>query len=476
MGTAPRGRSGRIPHDGADAGRQYGARSANRRPVGAGEGYWAAGTRDEHRPSNARRESRHENRRESRPVGSERSPFPCDDASRYTRDAYGSGARRTAARRRAAARRRRTPGAVPLAIAVVCVVALVGGIAFGASRLLSPADSPETQQSGAAVAPVASDAAAPTGAPTDAGDIVIGVNGSPDTYVLKGESYIEGGAHAASATSGVLTPNIVVSGEVDTSTPGDYRVTYRVEDSAGHVAEAVRTVHVVESMDTMKSGVPVLMYHYVYTAADVPANLNNNYILDTQLAEQLDYVKGNGFYYPSFAEVQAFLKGTHSLPAKSVVFTFDDGEEGFLKYGVPLFEERGIPVTSFMITSDAADAARKVVEYASPVLEFESHSSTMHQPGGTVGHGGRISAMTKDEIVADLQQSSGIVGSAQAFAYPFGDVTPDGQAAVAEAGMLCAFTTQNDWDYVGDDCTALARVRISSEYSLDSFVYLVSEL
>lgn len=119
-----------------------------------------------------------------------------------------------------------------------------------------------------------------------------------------------------------------------------------------------------------------------------------------------------------------------------------------------------------MICSDQTAAANKVAKYASPYVQFESHSISMHQPGGTIGHGGRISAMTKDEILNDLRDSAAIVGSGQAFAYPFGD---------SEAGLNCAFTTKNDWCYIGDDITALNRVRISGEYSIDSFIYLVNE-
>ena len=91
-----------------------------------------------------------------------------------------------------------------------------------------------------------------------------------------------------------------------------------------------------------------------------------------------------------------------------------------------------------------------------------------------MGHGGIISAMSRDEIAADLKHAQEIVGGTQAFAYPFGDVTDDGRAAVRDTGILCAFTTQNSWAHVGDDVTALPRVRISGEYSLDSFIALVN--
>ncbi len=376
---------------------------------------------------------------------------------------------------RLAKRRRRRNLAICGAIAAVAIVCIAGFAIAKAGEQTSPTQAESTATSGSQAADIAQDRQVQQTVQEDPGDIVIGVNGDEDTYVLKGESYIEGGAHAAAADSGVLTQDIQVSGDVDTSTAGDYLVTYTVQDSAGHIAKAQRNVHVVETMETMKTGVPVCMYHYVYSADDPPDETNGNWILDTQLEEHMQYLTENGFYYPSFPEVQAFIKGTHSLPAKSIVLTFDDGQEGMLDLGGKLAAKYKIPITSFMICDDQEDAKRKVVEYANPYLEFESHSISMHQAGGTVGHGGRISAMTESEIVADLQGAAAIVGSSQAFAYPFGDTTEDGQQAMNDAGVLCAFTTKNDWCYIGDDTTALNRVRISSEYSFESFVYLVNE-
>ena len=218
---------------------------------------------------------------------------------------------------------------------------------------------------------------------------------------------------------------------------------------------------------------PILMYHYVYDPANPPADLNGNFIASTAFEQQLSYLKENDFYFPSYPEVKAFIEGKHSLPAKSVVLTFDDGEMGFLNVGVPLLEKHQVPATSFVIASDA-DAAQKVIDHRSPYVAFESHSFGMHKPGGNVGHGGIISAMSRDEIAADLKHAQEIVGGTQAFAYPFGDVTDDGRAAVRDAGILCAFTTQNSWAHVGDDVTALPRVRISGDYSLDSFIALVN--
>lgn len=239
----------------------------------------------------------------------------------------------------------------------------------------------------------------------DPGNIVIGVNGSETTYVLKGEQYVEGGAHAIEPEDGVLTGNIVTTGTVDTNTPGDYTVQYTVHDSTGHEASATRTVKVVDTMDKQTGGIPVLMYHYVYDPANPPADVDANWI----------------------------------------------------------------PATSFVIGADG-EALNKMKTYATPYLEYESHSFDMHRAGGTVGHGGRISAMSHQEIVDDLKQSEQVTGSLQAFAYPFGDTTPDAIEAVRETGALAAFTTQYGWADVGADPMNLPRVRIQGTGSLDTFI------
>lgn len=398
----------------------------------------------------------------------QRRPHPRTQPAHASRTAparAGSTARAPRPTRRPARRRRRP--VAPLVVAGVVAACVIGAIAWGVTSLVGALSGggarPATDGR-----PVVSDAAA-----SGPGEIVIGVNGDEDTYVLVGEDYLEAGAHAAEPTDGVLNDKIEASGEVDTSKAGDYEVTYRVSDSAGHTAEATRTVHVVDEMPTMDGGVPILMYHYVYSADNPPESLDGNYLLDTKLEEQLAYLVENDFYFPSYPELQAFLQGTHSLPAKSVVLTFDDAEQGFLDVGIPILEKYQVPATSFVICSDE-NAAQKVVDYRSPYVSFQSHSFGLHQAGGTVGHGGLISALTKDEIVEDLEHAQQVVGATEAFAYPFGDVTADGQQAVREAGILCAFTTQNSWAHVGDDVTALPRVRISAEYELAGFASLVS--
>lgn len=73
---------------------------------------------------------------------------------------------------------------------------------------------------------------------------VITLNGDSDLTMFVGDSYTEQGATAKDATQGDLTADIKTTGSVDTSTAGDYKITYTVSDSAGNTGTATRTVHV----------------------------------------------------------------------------------------------------------------------------------------------------------------------------------------------------------------------------------------
>lgn len=305
--------------------------------------------------------------------------------------------------------------------------------------------------------------------------MVMNLNGSADTYVKQGQPYIESGCHVIDMNEGNLTSSVEVIGKVDTAAVGDYDILYNVKNGSGVYCIKKRTVHVVagDAMEWNTAGLPVCMYHYVATAETFPLGdpYVANYILDTDLESHLAYLKENKFYYPSYQELYAYANGEIDLPAKSIILTFDDGELGFLNYGIPLFEKYEIPATSFIVAIDAGD---KVSAYASEYISFQSHSYDMHRAGGNQGHGGLISAMTKDQIVQDLVASQEIVQNSEAFAYPFGDNTEDAHAAVREAGMLCAFTTEYGRATKGADPTHLPRVRINGGIGLDSFVSSVS--
>ena len=160
------------------------------------------------------------------------------------------------------------------------------------------------------------------------GRITMTLCGDHETIVRTGEAYVEPGCLARDAEEGSLSDRMQVSGDVDTSKPGTYTVTYTVVNDAGMTARAERTVLVTDDVDAGwdEDGISVMMYHYVYDPANPPDYLDANYVSTDELSEQLAWLVERGFYFPSWAELRAYVDGTHSLPDKSVILTFDDGE------------------------------------------------------------------------------------------------------------------------------------------------------
>ena len=306
----------------------------------------------------------------------------------------------------------------------------------------------------------------------DDGTIVMTPCGSHETIVRTGEEYVEPGCLARDTSASMsLSDRVQTSGEVDTSTPGVYTVTYTVENDEGARAKAERTVRVVDDVDGGwdEDGISVMMYHYVYDPADPPESVDGNYVTTDELEEQLAWLSDRGFYQPSWAELRAFIDGTHSLPDKSIVLTFDDGEYGFLNLGIPLLEKYGIAATSFTECS-RDDIDHMLDTYASPYICFESHSYDMHHAGSTpIGHGGAIYDLSEDELVDDLQHAVDILGTRGAFAYPYGDVSDVSAAAIERVGILCSFTTEYEMVYVGSDPTRLPRIRVTGGEGLEFF-------
>jgi peptidoglycan/xylan/chitin deacetylase (PgdA/CDA1 family) len=350
-----------------------------------------------------------------------------------------------------------------LILALIMLIVIACSVHGRNKQEKKPAESSSAEQAGTGES--ADESTAEAGADT----IVIGLKGSPVQKVLQGDPYIENGAFAVDRRSGAIPEgDIVIKGKVDTSEPGEYKVTYKVKHD-GAKASAERTVQVLteEEFGDKASNVPVMMYHWVYTADDVPDDLDGNWILDTTLEEHLAFLKENGFYYPGWKELRAWVDDEISLPAACTVLTFDDGKEAFLKYGIPVLEKYNIPATSFMIGWEKNDGAEKVKEYASPLIDFESHTYAMHQKVEPLidGHKGIMASMSKDEIMADLARAAELTGTNDAIAYPYGDYTEDFLDAVREQGIACGFTVEYDRVRKGMDPAKLPRVRVLGDES-----------
>ena len=252
-------------------------------------------------------------------------------------------------------------------------------------------------------------------------------------------------------------------------TPADALVIQTPEPEQPLTFEDVRPGQNTATAEQHKTnGLAICMYHFVYDASNPPESVDANYIEQGALREEFQYLIDNDYFFPTWEEVRQYIDGELDLPEKSVVLTFDDAAQSFLDLGIPIAEEIGVPITSFVITSWGG--AETVENYATPYVTFQSHSHDMHKAGGTIGHGGIFPALSLEDGVADLKASIDVCGNNDAFAYPFGDYTDTCVEALKEAGFLCGVTTEPGRVFPGDNPYLLPRVRMLEGQSLSSFI------
>lgn len=299
------------------------------------------------------------------------------------------------------------------------------------------------------------------------------LDGDEHITMKLGEKFKEPGYTATDDSGNDITADVSVL-DASLNKAGEQKIEYEVKDSKGSTTRVARTVMVEPNTDYDTPGLPICMFHYVYDENDPPEDLYQrfgNYISAQALEEELNWLNDEGYYYPTWKEVREYIDGKLILPDKSIVLCFDDGSESFLENGIPVLEKCRVPATCFMITSHNGE--KKIAQYQSDYVTYESHTDNMHRPGGNIGHGGIFTAISREDGMADLKKSIDICGSGEAFAYPYGDYNDSSVSMVKDSGFLCAMTTQPGKAHPGDDPMLLPRVRMSLGQTLAQFQDMV---
>ena len=295
-----------------------------------------------------------------------------------------------------------------------------------------------------------------------------------DVRISLGEKYEEPGFKARDDEGNDLTGKVKVS-KIDDRRAGKKTIYYTVTDDSGKTTRLSRKLTIKNNTQWQSAGLAICMFHYLYDEEDPPEDLYSrygNYIGLQALQEEVDWLKAENYYFPTWEEVREFAEGRLILPDKSIVLTFDDGEKATLEKLAPFAEKNRIPITSFLITSKNGE--KKVREYTSEYLIYQSHTHDLHRAGGVAGYKGIFPVIGFEEGVADVKTSAKICGSRDAFAYPYGDYSESARAILDEAGFKCAVTTQPGRVYPGDDPLLLTRQRMMLGQSLETFQSMVA--
>ena len=210
-----------------------------------------------------------------------------------------------------------------------------------------------------------------------------------------------------------------------------------------------------------KVRLPVIMYHHV--CAD-PERAGDYVVTPETFENDLKYLKKQGYTAISVAELLAWSRGEGELPEKPVMLTFDDAQDSFRVYALPLLEKYGMCAV-VAVVGDYADKYTESgdtnVNYAymswdaigeiaaSGRVEIASHTQSMHSPSGArCGckiNPGEDEASYTQTFGADLESvESSIVRatgkSSVAFAYPFGFTCAEAERVLVSHGFSVAFT------------------------------------
>lgn len=212
--------------------------------------------------------------------------------------------------------------------------------------------------------------------------------------------------------------------------------------------------------------IPIMMYHQFTAKPEGESGwLRGNYVYVGDFEAHMAYIAQDGFYFPTWDELSAFIDGRLFLPDHSLIVTDDDADQTWFDLAAPIVDEYKVLTTSFMITAYRQDPP------PSKYVLRRSHTHDMHQSGANGD--GRMVNWSAAEIAADLEASAAILGAKEVVAYPFGDYNETTKQGVREAGFELARTIEQGYVRIGTDKLALPCVRITYGMGADALPGLI---
>ena len=209
-----------------------------------------------------------------------------------------------------------------------------------------------------------------------------------------------------------------------------------------------------DAVAAAKARVPILMYHQFTAKLEGESGwLRGNYAYIEDYRAQMQYIKDQSFYLPTWDELSAFIDGALYLPDHAVIITDDDADPSWLTMASPINEQLQLMATSFVITGSGVPTQNRFI------LQ-RSHTHDMHHAGAN-GKGQMVN-LTAPEIAADMTASAAALGGVkEVMAYPYGHNNETSHEGLRQAGFEMARTIEQGYVSVGSDKLTLPCVRIN---------------
>jgi peptidoglycan/xylan/chitin deacetylase (PgdA/CDA1 family) len=215
-------------------------------------------------------------------------------------------------------------------------------------------------------------------------------------------------------------------------------------------------------MNTPSPRVPILTYHALDESGSVVA------MSPALFRAQMEFLRANGWRALSLDELLAgHARG--AWDARTVALTFDDGFVNFFEHAFPVLRECQFTATVFVI----ADWVGKTNDWQSQLAWVPRHPlmnwrelRTIADAGIAIGahtlshpHLARLAAPDATREIVECKRviADQIGREAQAFAYPYGEMSRDAEAIVAQH-YRAGFSTQLGFATAQNRASAFARI------------------
>ncbi|TYR75982.1 polysaccharide deacetylase family protein [Rossellomorea vietnamensis] len=246
--------------------------------------------------------------------------------------------------------------------------------------------------------------------------------------------------------------------------------------------------------------IPILTYHRILSQEDmekahyIDGEVNSMIVFTEEFAKHMKYLHDNGYETLTLKELYAFLNGEIDVPDKSVVLTFDDGFKDNYEEAYPIMKKYGFKAANFIVTGAITNKrysfspklsqylSKKEMEKSCDVFDYQSHTYNYHKrdenkPVDEWGnHPSYLVAKSQDDIYNDLKTSiHNLNGENLAFAYPYGEYSPDTISVLKELGFKMAFTVVDEAATRDHHLYEIPRYQIYHDVDLETFKYYVEQ-
>jgi len=212
-----------------------------------------------------------------------------------------------------------------------------------------------------------------------------------------------------------------------------------------------------KNLPTASAGteLPILMYHHVHKKAD---SWGKFVISPGELAEDLKYLKENGYQTVSIEDLENFTSRGKALPEKPVMLTFDDGYVSFSEYVLPLLEQYDFcavlsvvgSYTDLYTACDDRNVAYAYVNWEEVAalhktgrVDIGNHTHDMHTNGARRGCMKKVGETLADyeqvfrsDVGKNQEQIKHTTGTSPlCFTYPYGFISPESVPILDDMGF-----------------------------------------